>query len=101
MDEPVEEEQQVDELEQVTRQRDEYLDALQRLKAEFDNYRKRVARDQGDLVARASERLPQEPPPSRTRPPAPRSRPARHAAGALPARPAPRPRAASPPPPEA
>ena len=42
---------------QVTRERDEYLDALQRLKAEFDNYRKRVARDQADLVARASERL--------------------------------------------
>ena len=47
----------VDELAEVTRQRDEYLDALQRLKAEFDNFRKRVARDQGDLVARASERL--------------------------------------------
>ena len=30
----------------VTKERDEYLDALQRLKAEFDNYRKRVARDQ-------------------------------------------------------
>ena len=42
---------------EVTRERDEYLDALQRLKAEFDNYRKRVARDQADLVARASERL--------------------------------------------
>ena len=41
----------------MTRERDEYLDALQRLKAEFDNFRKRVARDQGDLVARASERL--------------------------------------------
>ena len=54
-DEPVEE--QVDELAEATRQRDEYLDALQRLKAEFDNYRKRVARDQGDLAARASEQL--------------------------------------------
>ena len=39
------------------RERDEYLDALQRLKAEFDNYRKRVAREQEQLVARASERL--------------------------------------------
>ena len=47
----------IDELAEVTRERDEYLDALQRLKAEFDNYRKRVARDQADLVARASERL--------------------------------------------
>jgi len=49
--------EEVDEVAEVTRQRDEYLDALQRLKAEFDNFRKRVARDQGDLVARASERL--------------------------------------------
>lgn len=48
---------ELDELAEATRQRDEYLDALQRLKAEFDNFRKRVARDQGDLVARASERL--------------------------------------------
>jgi len=38
-------------------ERDEYLDALQRLKAEFDNYRKRVARDQQELAARAHERL--------------------------------------------
>ena len=49
--------EQVDELAEVTRERDQYLDALQRLKAEFDNYRKRAARDQSDLVARASERL--------------------------------------------
>ena len=46
-----------DELDAVTRERDEYLDALQRLKAEFDNYRKRVARDQQELAARAHERL--------------------------------------------
>ena len=45
------------ELEQATRERDEYLDALQRLKAEFENYRKRVQRDQAEFVARASERL--------------------------------------------
>src|SRR5581483_4681618 len=31
-----------------------------RLKAEFDNYRKRVARDQQELVARAAERLVKE-----------------------------------------
>ena len=49
--------EEVDELTAVTRERDAYLDALQRLKAEFDNYRKRVARDQGDLVARAGERI--------------------------------------------
>jgi molecular chaperone GrpE len=41
-------------------ERDEYLDALQRLKAEFDNYRKRVARDQQELVSRAAERLVRE-----------------------------------------
>jgi molecular chaperone GrpE len=37
--------------------RDEYLDDLRRLAAEFDNYKKRVARDQQSLAARASERL--------------------------------------------
>jgi molecular chaperone GrpE len=49
--------EEVDELAAVTLERDEYLEALQRLKAEFDNYRKRAAREQGDLIARASERL--------------------------------------------
>jgi len=44
-------------VEDVARERDEYLDALQRLKAEFDNYRKRSARDQESLVARATEAL--------------------------------------------
>ena len=50
----------VDPAETLARERDEYLDALQRLKAEFDNYRKRVARDQHELAARASERLVKE-----------------------------------------
>ena len=65
-DEPrIEEEQHVeeapvDELAAATKERDEYLDALQRLKAEFDNYRKRVARDQQELAARAHERLVKE-----------------------------------------
>jgi molecular chaperone GrpE len=49
--------EETDELASVTKERDEYLDALQRLKAEFDNYRKRVARDQRELAARAHERL--------------------------------------------
>jgi len=48
------------ELEAVKKERDEYLDALQRLKPEFDNYRKRVARDQHELAARAHERLVRE-----------------------------------------
>ena len=50
----------VDELASARKERDEYLDALQRLKAEFDNYRKRVARDQHELAARAHERLVRE-----------------------------------------
>jgi molecular chaperone GrpE len=60
-DEPIEElAEQVDPLAEAQQQRDEYLDALQRLKAEFDNYRKRVARDQQELAARAHERLVKE-----------------------------------------
>jgi molecular chaperone GrpE len=59
-DEQAVEEAFVDELASVTKERDEYLDALQRLKAEFDNYRKRVARDQQELAARAHERLVKE-----------------------------------------
>ena len=47
----------VDELAQVTRERDEYLDNLQRLKAEFDNFPRRAQREQAELVTRASERL--------------------------------------------
>jgi molecular chaperone GrpE len=49
-----------DELAAATRERDEYLDSLRRLKAEFENYRKRAARDQESLVARAHERLVKE-----------------------------------------
>ena len=60
-DEPIEELTEepaaADPLAEAERQRDEYLDALQRLTAEFDNYRKRVARDQQELAARAAERL--------------------------------------------
>jgi molecular chaperone GrpE len=47
----------IDRLAEMARERDSYLDALQRLKAEFDNFRKRAQREQADLVARASERL--------------------------------------------
>ena len=52
-----EEVEQPDPLAEVTRERDEYLDALQRLKAEFDNYRKRTSREQSDLSTRAAQRL--------------------------------------------
>lgn len=40
--------------------RDEYLADLQRLAAEFENYRKRAARDQERLIAHAHERLVRE-----------------------------------------
>ncbi|MBA3561705.1 MAG: nucleotide exchange factor GrpE [Actinobacteria bacterium] len=40
--------------------RDEYLADLQRVAAEFENYRKRAARDQERLVAHANERLVRE-----------------------------------------
>jgi molecular chaperone GrpE len=38
-------------------ERDEYLADVKRVAADFDNYRKRAARDQQSLVARAHERL--------------------------------------------
>ena len=41
----------------LARQRDELVDSLQRLQAEFANYKKRAAREQDALVARAHERL--------------------------------------------
>ncbi len=44
-----------DELAVVSRERDDYLDHLRRLKAEFDNYRKRVQRDNEELRLRAAE----------------------------------------------
>jgi molecular chaperone GrpE len=47
-------------LAEVERERDEYLGDLKRLAADFDNYRKRAARDQESLVARAHERLVKE-----------------------------------------
>jgi molecular chaperone GrpE len=40
--------------------RDEYLDDLRRVAADFENYRKRAARDQENLVARAHERVVKE-----------------------------------------
>jgi molecular chaperone GrpE len=47
-------------VEELTRQRDEYLDSLQRLKAEFDNFRKRTVRDSAAQAARASESIVKE-----------------------------------------
>ena len=48
------------ELDAVTQQRDDYLDHLRRLQAEFDNYRKRVRRDSEDLRMRATQGLVEE-----------------------------------------
>ena len=39
------------------RERDEHLDARRRLAAEFDNYKKRVAREHNELRERSAERL--------------------------------------------
>ena len=39
------------------RERDEYRDTLQRVKAEFDNYRKRTAKEAGETRDRAAEAL--------------------------------------------
>ena len=40
--------------------RDEYLDDLKRVAADFDNFRKRAAREQENLIARAHERIVKE-----------------------------------------
>lgn len=47
----------VDPLTAVAAERDEYLDALRRLQAEFDNYRKRVAKQQAEEADRRAARL--------------------------------------------
>jgi molecular chaperone GrpE len=48
------------ELEAARMERDQYLDALQRLKAEFENSRKRQERERVRILSMASERLVQE-----------------------------------------
>lgn len=47
-------------LEQARRERDEFLDVLRRVQADFDNYRKRVAREHAERVALAGERIVRE-----------------------------------------
>ncbi len=54
------EEAEVDELGALRAENEELIDTLQRVQAEFENYRKRAARDQENLVARAHERLVRE-----------------------------------------
>ena len=46
-----------DELSLVSRQRDEYLDMVRRVQADFENYKKRTLRQQTDQLERASENL--------------------------------------------
>ena len=61
---PEKAEQAVAELEErlalLERERDEYLADLKRVAAEFDNFRKRIARDQEAQSARAHEKLVKE-----------------------------------------
>jgi molecular chaperone GrpE len=44
-------------LEVLAHERDEYLLALQRTQADFENYRKRITRQQGEMTARAAADL--------------------------------------------
>jgi molecular chaperone GrpE len=53
-------EEETEQTDELVDERDELVDRLQRLQAEFENYRKRSARDQQALVARAHERLVKE-----------------------------------------
>jgi molecular chaperone GrpE len=48
---------EADPQEVLARERDEYLLALQRTQADFENYRKRITRQQEEQAARASQRL--------------------------------------------
>jgi molecular chaperone GrpE len=49
--------EEADPLDVLARERDEYLLALQRTQADFENYRKRIARQQEEQAARASQHL--------------------------------------------
>jgi molecular chaperone GrpE len=53
-------EPRADAMGELEAERDELLNDLKRVAADFENYRKRVARDQESLVARAHERLVKE-----------------------------------------
>jgi molecular chaperone GrpE len=44
-------------LEAIQRERDDYLDTLRRLQADFDNFRKRTLKQQSDLLERAARAL--------------------------------------------
>jgi len=50
-------EELIADLERTTSERDDYLDSLRRNQADFENYRKRVAKQAGDDAVRATESL--------------------------------------------
>jgi molecular chaperone GrpE len=50
-------ERDLDELAEARRERDEYLELAQRTKADFENYRKRVARETAEALARGKADL--------------------------------------------
>ncbi len=54
---PISVEDLVQDLERVTAERDQYLDTSRRLQAEFENYRKAVAKREADAKERANEKL--------------------------------------------
>ncbi len=56
-DDPASVEDLVFDLERVSQERDEYLDGLRRLQAEFENYKKAVAKREADNRARANDSL--------------------------------------------
>ena len=53
-------EQDLDELGKARQERDEYLELAQRTKADFENYRKRVAKEAADASARGKAELAQQ-----------------------------------------
>src|SRR5215208_2735236 len=50
-------ERDLDELGETKRERDEYLELAQRTRADFENYRKRVAKETSDALARGKAEL--------------------------------------------
>src|SRR4051812_38249844 len=53
-------ERDLDELGETKRERDEYLELAQRTRADFENYRKRVAKEASDALARGKAELARE-----------------------------------------
>src|SRR5256885_11034525 len=53
-------ERDLDELGEAKRERDEYLELAQRTRADFENYRKRVAKETSEALARGKAELARE-----------------------------------------